>query len=117
MPPEPQSDSPQGRGPPPLVRSILSLLLFIHFFCVLVVLSSTYIRSRLQGRLVAIFGPYTELLALDPGTPRGCPRAARAGLTTTIAALHSRNVWRSMRIRRSATKRRPAASSARSAPA
>jgi hypothetical protein len=68
MPPEPQSDSPQGRGPPPLVRSILSLLLFIHFFCVLVVLSSTYIRSRLQGRLVAIFGPYTELLALDPGT-------------------------------------------------
>jgi hypothetical protein len=65
---EPQSASPLDAGPAPLLRSILSLLLFIHFFCVLVVLSSTYIRSRLQGRLVAIFGPYTELMAFDPGT-------------------------------------------------
>jgi hypothetical protein len=51
-----------------VLRSVLSLLLFIHFFCVLVVLSSTYIRSRLQARLVGIFGPYTELFAFDPGT-------------------------------------------------
>ena len=68
MAPEPNADSPPAAGPSPAVRSLLSLLLFIHFFCVLVVVCSTYIRSRLQGRLVAIFGPYTELLAFDPGT-------------------------------------------------
>jgi hypothetical protein len=68
MTPEPNAKLEVAAGPSPAVRSLLSLLLFIHFFCVLVVLSSTYIRSRLQGRLVAIFGPYTQLLAFDPGT-------------------------------------------------
>jgi hypothetical protein len=54
-------------GPSDLVRSLLSLLLFIHFFCVFTVLASTYLRSPLQARLVSIFGIYTELLAFDPG--------------------------------------------------
>jgi hypothetical protein len=45
----------------------LSLALFIHCFCVAVVLGSTYVRSALQARLVGIFGPYTEALAFDPG--------------------------------------------------
>lgn len=54
-------------GPSPTVRSILSLLIFIHLFCVLVVLGSTFRRSALQSRLVAIFGPYTQVLAFDPG--------------------------------------------------
>jgi hypothetical protein len=49
------------------VRSVLSLLIFIHFFCVAVVLGSTFRRSALQSRLVSIFGPYTEFLHLDPG--------------------------------------------------
>jgi hypothetical protein len=49
------------------LRSVVSLLIFIHFFCVFVVLSSTFRRSELQARLVTIFGPYTEALNLDPG--------------------------------------------------
>jgi hypothetical protein len=49
------------------LRSVVSLVLFIHFFCVLVVLSSTFRRSALQARLVTIFGPYTEALDFDPG--------------------------------------------------
>jgi hypothetical protein len=53
--------------PSELVRSIISLLVVIHFFCVFTVLSSTYLRSTLQSRLVSIFGMYTELLAFDPG--------------------------------------------------
>jgi hypothetical protein len=55
------------RGPSATLRSTVSLFLVIHFFCVLVVLAATNIPSRLQLRLVAIFAPYTELLALDPG--------------------------------------------------
>ena len=49
------------------LRSVLSLLLFIHFFCVFVVLSSTFRRSALQSRLVSIFAPYTTFFDLDPG--------------------------------------------------
>jgi hypothetical protein len=58
---------PVALGPNPTLRSILSLLIFIHFFCVFVVLSSTFRRSALQSRLVSIFGPYTQVLAFDPG--------------------------------------------------
>jgi hypothetical protein len=54
-------------GPSPTLRSVLSLVIFIHFCCVFVVLSSTFRRSALQSRLVAIFGPYTQVLAFDPG--------------------------------------------------
>ena len=49
------------------LRSVLSLFIFVHFFCVLVVLSSTFRRSALQAKLVTIFGPYAELLDFDPG--------------------------------------------------
>jgi len=71
-PPKPANTGPlpggsAASGPSDLVRSILSLLLFIHFFCVFTVLASTYLRSSLQARLVSIFGVYTELLAFDPG--------------------------------------------------
>jgi len=57
----------QPSGPSDLFRSILSLVLCIHFFCVFTVLASTYLRSSLQARLVSIFGVYTELLTFDPG--------------------------------------------------
>ena len=57
----------QPSGPSDLMRSILSLVLCIHFFCVFTVLASTYLRSSLQARLVSIFGVYTELLTFDPG--------------------------------------------------
>jgi hypothetical protein len=69
-PANPPPDAASGAAsldPHPTLRSVLSLLIFIHCFCVLVVLSSTFRRSALQSRLVSIFGPYTQLLAFDPG--------------------------------------------------
>jgi len=63
--PAPNVDAPTG--PSEITRSVLSLVLFVHLFCVFTVLSSTYLRSTLQSRLVSIFGVYTELLAFDPG--------------------------------------------------
>lgn len=50
----------------PTVRSVVSLLLVIHFTCVFVVLSSNNYRSALQTRLVRIFGFYTQQLNFDP---------------------------------------------------
>ena len=47
-------------------RTIVSLLLFMHLFCVITVLSSNYLPSPLQQRLVAIVAPYTKSLHLDP---------------------------------------------------
>jgi hypothetical protein len=71
-PPKPADTAPLAGGSAPsspsdLVRSLLSLLLVIHFICVFTVLASTYLRSPLQARLVSIFGVYTEVLAFDPG--------------------------------------------------
>ncbi|MEX2175826.1 MAG: hypothetical protein WD872_15790 [Pirellulaceae bacterium] len=60
-------DASPEPAPAPLLRSVLSLLIFVHCFCVLVVLASTFRRSTLQARLVGIFGPYTQLLHFDPG--------------------------------------------------
>jgi hypothetical protein len=51
-------------------RGVVSLLICIHLFCVAVVLSANspgnFRRSPLQGRLVAVFAPYTRLLHFDP---------------------------------------------------
>jgi hypothetical protein len=47
-------------------RSIASVLIFVHLFCVAVVLSSNWQRSALQGRLVSLFAAYTQLLHFDP---------------------------------------------------
>jgi hypothetical protein len=49
-----------------LWRSIVSLLLVIHLFCVGVVLASNFRRSGLQSRLVSIFAAYTKSLHFDP---------------------------------------------------
>ena len=48
------------------MRSVISLLLCIHLFCVAVVLASNFRRSPLQARLVSIFAPYTKFLHFDP---------------------------------------------------
>jgi hypothetical protein len=64
---KPPADSAPDESPGATLRSILSLAIVLHFICVLTVLGSTYRRSRLQARLVGIFGPYTQLLAFDPG--------------------------------------------------
>jgi hypothetical protein len=53
-------------GSPDILRSVLSVLIFIHLFCVAVVLSSNLRRSALQSRLVSIFAVYTQLLDFDP---------------------------------------------------
>jgi hypothetical protein len=48
------------------VRSILSLLIFIHLFCVVVSLFGNESASVLRDRLVGLLGSYTRLLNLDP---------------------------------------------------
>jgi hypothetical protein len=48
------------------LRSVASLVLCIHLFCVATVLASNFRRSPLQVGLVSIFVPYTKLLHLDP---------------------------------------------------
>src|SRR5437868_6486591 len=49
-----------------MLRSVVSLLVCIHLFCVAVVLASNFRRSPLQARLVSIFAAYTKLLHFDP---------------------------------------------------
>lgn len=49
-----------------LWRSVVSLALVIHLFCVGVVLASNFRRSALQSRLVSVFAAYTRALNLDP---------------------------------------------------
>lgn len=50
----------------PTLRSVLSLLIFLHLCCVAVVLASNFRRSQLQSELVGIFAAYTQLLDFDP---------------------------------------------------
>jgi hypothetical protein len=74
--------SPSKRPPPAewnsTWRGIASLLIFMHFFCVFVVLSSNNLRSPLQSRLVQVFGFYTQLLNFDPDfTPYSFTLGAR----------------------------------------
>lgn len=52
----------------PTWRSVVSVLLVVHFTCVFVVLSSNYGRSALQQRLVRVFAFYTQLFNFDPNT-------------------------------------------------
>lgn len=47
-------------------RSIVSLALAIHLFCVSVVLASNFRRSPLESRLVSLFAAYTRSLDFDP---------------------------------------------------
>jgi hypothetical protein len=61
--PKPAAMSSEGSA---TARSIVSLLICIHLFCVAVVLASNFRRSALQTQLVSIFAPYTKLLHLDP---------------------------------------------------
>jgi hypothetical protein len=49
-------------------RSVVSVLLVMHFTCVFVVLSSFNGRSPLQQRLVRVFAFYTQLFNFDPNT-------------------------------------------------
>lgn len=60
----PSADESPGVG-----RSLTSLGLTIHLFCVGVVLAAScpnFRRSALQNRLVALFAPYTQFFYFDP---------------------------------------------------
>jgi len=57
------SESPKSDGA--VARSVISLLICIHLFCVAVVLASNFRRSALQSRLVSVFAGYTKLLHFD----------------------------------------------------
>jgi hypothetical protein len=61
--PKPAAMSAEGNA---TARSIVSLLICIHLFCVAVVLASNFRRSPLQTQLVSIFAPYTKLFHFDP---------------------------------------------------
>ena len=47
------------------LRSLASLLIFIHLFCLAVAISANQAPSPLQERLLEIFRPYTQLLNFD----------------------------------------------------
>jgi hypothetical protein len=51
--------------PAPTVRTIVSLLLFIHLFCVVLSLTSNLVRSTLQSRVLRVLAPYTDLLNIN----------------------------------------------------
>ena len=67
MPIEAFQQSPEGEPPAgePSSRPFISLLLFIHLFCVFVAMSSNLSRSGLQDRLLRVLSPYTQLLGFD----------------------------------------------------
>ena len=46
-------------------RSVASLVLFIHLFCLAVALTANQAPSPLQERLLFVFRPYTQLLNFD----------------------------------------------------
>jgi hypothetical protein len=48
------------------VRSIVSLLIFIHLFCVALALLGNESASVLTDRLTGVLGSYTRMLNLDP---------------------------------------------------
>ena len=52
----------------PTTQQLVSLLLIIHLFCVLIVLTSYTRRSALQNRLLALLAPYVRTLNLAPAS-------------------------------------------------
>jgi hypothetical protein len=71
MPPLPNdSPGPEANGyPSSTVRSIASLVLFIHLFCLFVALTSNYYLSPLQIALLNAVAPYVQLVKLKPTAP------------------------------------------------
>jgi hypothetical protein len=60
------SSTGESLSPSPPSRPFASLAIFIHLFCVFVVLTANYSRSGLQDRLLGLLAPYTQLLNFDP---------------------------------------------------
>ncbi len=61
---------PLAEGAPDAnVRSIVSLLLFVHVFCLFVALTGNYYISPLQIRLLNTLAPYIQLFKIKPTAP------------------------------------------------
>ena len=52
--------------PSEAVRTAVSLVIFIHLFCVAIALTCSFSCSELGGKLVSLFFPYVRALHLDP---------------------------------------------------
>ncbi len=48
-----------------IVQSLISLVLFLHLFCVFILLSANLFPSALQWKLQRLFAPYAQLLNFD----------------------------------------------------
>lgn len=60
------TEQPPGAAMPSNnVRQFISLALFIHLFCVLVVMSANMQRSPLQSRVVRVLRPYTQVFNFE----------------------------------------------------
>ena len=60
-----ENSSGSRSGEAPLGRSLASVVLFIHCFCLAVSLTANHAPSSLQERLLYVFRPYTQLLNFD----------------------------------------------------
>lgn len=62
----PAKPAAEARGAPSeLVRSVVSLMLFMHLFCVFVALTANYAASDLQSRILSVLRFYTQTLNFD----------------------------------------------------
>ncbi|MCP4190947.1 MAG: hypothetical protein GY768_10005 [Planctomycetaceae bacterium] len=65
-----KADALSASAPPKTLssqaRSIVSLLIIVHFICVLTVVMGNQYASELQIRMARVFGPYARLFYLDP---------------------------------------------------
>lgn len=61
---EPESKA-DPNGPSENARTAISLVLFVHLFCVFLSLSAFLSRSRVQDQLLRFFRPYVETLNLS----------------------------------------------------
>jgi hypothetical protein len=69
MPPAPVHRQPQQPSAPSSeVRTLVSLLLFIHLFCVAIALSAYAAPSALQERIRTFFAPYLATFDFDVNT-------------------------------------------------
>jgi hypothetical protein len=68
----PAAPAPTSAGDKPsdLTRNIVSLLLFVHIFCVAVALWGNFQRSSIESRLLEVLAPYLRTLNLDPDFTR-----------------------------------------------
>lgn len=63
------SSSAQGK-PGDVTRNVVSLLLFIHLFCVAVALWGNFQRSAIESRLLEVLAPYLRPFNFDPDFTR-----------------------------------------------